>query len=247
MKVLKIISGLFFLLSGSSAYSQIVLERQVVGSAGGSFPINGNIVLEHTIGEAITPTLNGGNYLFTQGFQQPVTGTGFLAINLETTASSCPTSSDGAAKITSISGCNAPYSILWSNGVSEVDSLDRLLPGLYTVTVTTGFCQETAEFEVPAGPAANCQIRIFNAFTPDGDGKSDLWAIENITLDEFRDNKVEVFNRWGQPVFSASNYDNQEVVWNGDSDSGQELQSGTYFYVVDAGGITFKGYVELIR
>ena len=71
--------------------------------------------------------------------------------------------------------------------------------------------------------------------------------IENITLDEFNENKVEVFNRWGQPVFSATNYDNQEVVWRGESETGSELQSGTYFYIVETGGITFKGYVELIR
>ena len=232
---------------GSSTFAQVILERQVIGSGGGSFSLTENTVFEQTIGESITPTLHARDFLLTQGFQQPITGSGFLAIDIETTPSSCPTSSDGTARINSITGCDAPYSILWSNGVSELDSLDRLLPGLYSVTVKTGFCQETVEFEVPSGPEANCRIRIFNAFTPDDDGKSDFWMIENITLDEFNENKVEVFNRWGQPVFSATNYDNQEVVWRGESETGSELQSGTYFYIVETGGITFKGYVELIR
>jgi len=202
--------------------------------------------LEQTIGESAISTIGDNGFTLTQGFHQPLS-TALLNISVETRASSCPTSSDGRAFITSVTGCTPPYEIVWSNGISDVDSLDRLLPGLYSVTVFSGFCQETVEFEVTPGPAANCALRIFNAFTPDGDGKSDTWIIENIELEEFRQNKVEIFNRWGQQVFATSNYNNEDAVWNGESESGIEQASGTYFYVLEAGGTTFKGYIELIR
>lgn len=225
---------------------QIVISRHVIGSAGQSYPLDDNTVLEQTIGEPVIETQTNNNITLTQGFQQPLTE-GLLQIEVSTLPASCPTSSDGGAFITEITGCIPPYSILWSNGVAELDSLDRLLPGFYSVTVSSRFCEETVEFEVISGPATDCELRIFNAFTPDGDGKSDTWTIENIQLPEFRDNSVEIFNRWGQQVFSTKNYDNSQKVWNGQDKSGNELLSGTYYYIVEAGGITYKGYIELIR
>ncbi len=236
----------FLLLLALSSSAQVVLDRQVIGSSGGSFLLNGGVLLEQTIGESVISTIGNNDIALTQGFHQPLTE-GLLSFEVITSASSCPTSSDGSAYITNLTGCIPPYEIVWSNGVIEVDSLDRLLPGFYSVTVFSSFCQETVEFEITPGPSANCALRIFNAFTPDGDGKSDTWTIENITLDEFRQNKVEIFNRWGQQVYSASNYNNEDVVWNGESESGNELLSGTYFYVLETGGVTYKGYIELIR
>jgi gliding motility-associated-like protein len=226
--------------------SQVVIDRQVIGSSGGSFDIGNSLVIEQTIGEPVIETVSDNSVTLTQGFQQPLTE-GLLQFDVATISASCPTSSDGGAFITEITGCIPPYSIEWSNGITQRDSLDRLLPGLYSVTITAGFCQETVEFEVVSGPAADCELRIFNAFTPDGDGKSDTWTIENIDLPDFRENRVEIFNRWGQEVFSTENYDNRERVWNGEDASGNELLSGTYFYIVESGGITYKGYIELIR
>ncbi|MCZ4410412.1 gliding motility-associated C-terminal domain-containing protein [Cryomorphaceae bacterium 1068] len=245
MRKREILTFILMLLALSSS-AQVVLDRQVIGSSGGSFSLNGGLLLEQTIGESVISTIGNNDFTLTQGFHQPLTE-GLLSFDVVTSASSCPTSSDGSAFISNLTGCVPPYEIVWSNGVIEVDSLDRLLPGFYSVTVFSSFCQETVEFEIVPGPATNCALRIFNAFTPDGDGKSDTWTIENITLDEFRQNKVEIFNRWGQQVYSARNYNNEDVVWNGESESGQELLSGTYFYVLETGGITYKGYIELIR
>jgi len=238
---------LSFLLSATFASAQVVVERQVVGSSGGAVLLGENVMYESTIGEPIIGTRQAGEYALTKGFHQPLAENSFLNISVQTKPSSCPNSSDGMAFIDDIIGCEPPYDIRWSNGIVASDTVARLLPGLYSVTIVSAFCEETVEFEVRPGPSENCLLKIFNAFTPNGDGKSDNWRIENIDLSEFRENKVEVFNRWGQPVFSAINYDNQEIVWNGKAENGLELQTGTYFYVIEAGGLTFKGYVELIR
>lgn len=235
---------MMLMLSGTA---QVEIERQVVGSSGGTYTLGGDILIEQTIGEAVISTIGIDETTLTQGFHQPFSAFGILLISVETSPSTCPTSSDGSAVISSISGCAPPYEIVWSNGVVNEDGIDRLLPGFYSLTVVSDFCQETVEFEVLPGPAANCALRIFNAFTPDGDGKSDTWIIENIDLPEFNQNKVEIFNRWGQQVFSARNYNNDDVVWAGESESGTKLSSGTYFYILETGGTTFKGYIELIR
>lgn len=45
------------------------LERQVIGSAGGSF--NGSFQVDWTAGETVVATGSGGSVIITQGFQQP--------------------------------------------------------------------------------------------------------------------------------------------------------------------------------
>ncbi|CAL1520308.1 T9SS type A sorting domain-containing protein [Chitinophaga sp. MM2321] len=53
-----------------TASAQVVLNRQVVASNGGSGVIN-NIQFQYTIGEAVIMPITDGRVLLTQGFQQP--------------------------------------------------------------------------------------------------------------------------------------------------------------------------------
>ncbi|MFT6244866.1 MAG: gliding motility-associated-like protein, partial [Crocinitomicaceae bacterium] len=59
-----------------------------------------------------------------------------------------------------------------------------------------------------------------------------------------------VWNRWGDVVYQADNYAND---WNGTCQAprcigqGEDLPEGTYFYQVDAKGVTKEGYVTLKR
>ena len=68
----------------------------------------------------------------------------------------------------------------------------------------------------------NHLVHVYNALTPNGDGKNDFFYAENIWL--YSDNQLEVYNRWGNIVHSATSYNND---WNGDN-----LPDGTYFYVL---------------
>ncbi|MDF3026439.1 MAG: outer rane adhesin like protein [Fluviicola sp.] len=96
----------------------------------------------------------------------------------------------------------------------------------------------------------NCGIVIPNAFTPDGDGINEVWVIEGI--ENYPDNEVMIYNRWGNLVYSADKYLN---TWGGTSDSnlnvgGEELPTGTYYYVIDTKDETagvLKGYVYIQR
>ena len=81
---------------------------------------------------------------------------------------------------------------------------------------------------------------IPNVFTPNGDGFNDYLIFEN--LEYYPNNKVVVFNRWGQKVLEASPYKND---WDGD-----DYSDGTYFYILELGNLTgtvHKGDITMIR
>ncbi|MCW5909816.1 MAG: gliding motility-associated C-terminal domain-containing protein [Cyclobacteriaceae bacterium] len=94
------------------------------------------------------------------------------------------------------------------------------------------------------------EIIIYNAVSPNNDGQNDSFRIEHITaLDETHENKVSIFNRWGDLVWEGTNYDNDQVVFTGTSKSGADLPSGTYFYKIEfkGGHKTESGYLVLKR
>ncbi len=229
----------------SQTAAQVTLSRQVIGTAGGQVNIGTNVSWSYTMGEAVVGTRNYGVFSLTQGFHQPVP-TSPLQFELIFQAASCPSSTDGSASIISLSGCTPPYSITWSNGTTGI-STDRLSPGLYSVTVQTVDCALSQSFTIEPGPQEDCVLRFFNAFSPNGDAVNDTWRIENINLPEFATNEVEIYNRWGQMVWSGKNYNNTNVVWDGRTSKGQDLPDATYFYIAHLDSRTFKGYVEITR
>jgi gliding motility-associated-like protein len=76
-------------------------------------------------------------------------------------------------------------------------------------------------------------IQVFNAVSPNGDGKHDFLEIQNIQLHP--QNRVRIFNRWGDLVFDIESYDNNEKIFAGKSNRGAkaDLPAGTYFYLIE--------------
>lgn len=82
-----------------------------------------------------------------------------------------------------------------------------------------------------------CDITIYNAISPNGDGANEFLRLEYIEiLDETIMNRVTIFNRWGDKVFEITDYNNSTRVFTGLNNSGNELPSGTYFYRIDFAG-----------
>lgn len=71
---------------------------------------------------------------------------------------------------------------------------------------------------------------IYNVITPNGNGVNDAWIID--CIENYPENKVEIYNRWGDLIISFSHYDNVARVWRGTTKDGQPVPDGTYFYVV---------------
>lgn len=80
------------------------------------------------------------------------------------------------------------------------------------------------------------EIKIPNAFSPNGDGINDVWNI--LGLAAYQNSKTQVFNRWGQQVFESKGY---EKPWDGKL-NGKEVPIGVYYYITD---INENGYWRL--
>lgn len=88
----------------------------------------------------------------------------------------------------------------------------------------------------------NCDDELLNVFTPNGDGVNDYFSIDEAII--FPNNKIIIYNRWGNVVFEESGYRN---TFNGEG-----LTPGVYFYLFyrdfsNQPGDYYRGFVELIR
>jgi gliding motility-associated-like protein len=123
--------------------------------------------------------------------------------------------------------------------------------GCYYVTAISRFGTESAKSNVVCND--NCaDFKLPNVFTPNGDGKNDLFKpltcsvfVESVTF--------VVYNRWGNKIFESNS---PAINWDGKTTDGQEVASGTYFYQAivkyktlqrDSEPVTLKGWVQLIR
>lgn len=96
-------------------------------------------------------------------------------------------------------------------------------------------CYEDSSFNVEV---LNCSIP--KGISPNGDGLND-----HFDLSFFNITKVQIFNRYGEEVYShGPGYTNQ---WQGQSNSGGMLPSGTYFYTVITPFETLTGWVQLVQ
>jgi gliding motility-associated-like protein len=86
---------------------------------------------------------------------------------------------------------------------------------------------------------------IYNLITPNGDNSNDTWSIKGI--EDFPDNTIVIFNRWGDKVRDFSKYDNINVFWDGTNNKGEILPSATYYYILtikDVGSRTGWIYLQ---
>ncbi|MES2800800.1 MAG: tandem-95 repeat protein [Bacteroidota bacterium] len=97
--------------------------------------------------------------------------------------------------------------------------------------------------------AETCTVIVPEIFSPNWDGKNDVLFITGIFA--YPGNTFTVYNRWGQPVLKATDYQNN---WSGKNEvetwlPDTTLPVGTYFYVLDLndGSAPMKGYIYLTR
>ena len=87
-------------------------------------------------------------------------------------------------------------------------------------------------------------LTIIAGFTPNGDGVNDFFEIKGIQ--NFPGNELNVFNKWGEPIFRMKNYDNS---WDGtDPKTGASVANPetVFYYVFDNGaGELFSGYLRI--
>jgi gliding motility-associated-like protein len=109
-----------------------------------------------------------------------------------------------------------------------------------------------AEYLLPDDitPEPGNDIVIYNAISPNGDGKNDSFLIQYIDIiPETQNNRVTIFNRWGDTVFTITGYNNDDRIFRGENSNGKALPTGTYFYKIEyaSGRKTETGYLALKR
>ncbi|TLP74009.1 gliding motility-associated C-terminal domain-containing protein [Maribacter sp. ACAM166] len=81
------------------------------------------------------------------------------------------------------------------------------------------------------------EIEVFNVITPNGDGIHDILRITG--LQNYPNNTLKIYNRWGVSVYMTRAYDTEGNVFDGTSegritvDVDRKLPVGTYFYILD--------------
>ncbi|QXP55799.1 gliding motility-associated C-terminal domain-containing protein [Cellulophaga sp. HaHa_2_95] len=100
------------------------------------------------------------------------------------------------------------------------------------------------------------EVEVFNVVTPNGDGVHDYLTISG--LENFPNNTIKIYNRWGVLVFVTKAYNTQGNIFTGSSNGRVTVQKdnmlpvGTYFYILDYGDAsgTMKsksGYIYINR
>jgi gliding motility-associated-like protein len=103
--------------------------------------------------------------------------------------------------------------------------------GSITQTFQTSNFDDFVDYQIP------------NVFTPNGDGKNDVFTLNtNGFLGPCVN--LQVFNRWGQKMFESFGND---ITWTGRNFAGEECVTGTYFYTLTLNDMSFNGNVYLNR
>jgi len=147
--------------------------------------------------------------------------------------------------------------------IGRTDSLEDGF--LYYQLLESGPTQETLVYELCSDACpeacsealitivinqAEKEIDIPNGITPNGDGLNDTFVFEIIDEsdpEDIPDNRLIIFNRWGDIVYDQPNYDN---TWNGVNERGEPLPRGTYYYVLYlniADQLVIRGDVTIVE
>ncbi len=265
----KIVFLVFIFVSSCLLEAQINgVDRFVISSGG-----NGDV----TIGETIIGTSpnngSGSSTYFLLGFQQPELSAGtqnpsngvYSVSGDLLNQVSCKGNKDGKYRLNLLNVKGKITIELLDINKGKLDLLveqksfnvtvveypiDGLTKGNYSAIVTyesaTDTIVEIELFEIIERDIICTNLNPVSGITPNDDGVNDAWIIEGIT--NFKDNEVEIFNRWGQTVWSGKGYNNKDIVFKGFSNQDKKLNDGTFFYVIlpDKELKPLKGWLEII-
>lgn len=239
----------------------LVCINKPVDFTNNSNNIFGNIISsEWLINNTLVSTNNNGfNYTFNHS--------GNYVISLKnTTANGCSTSATknilvepalaNAGRDTTVLE-NQPFVLQGSGGANYfwqppigLDNITKANP--------TGILNNNQQYILRATTAQGCigfdtvvitvlrNLKIPNAFSPNGDGINETWGIEQ--LKDYPNAVVQIFNRNGQLMYTAKG--NNITSWNGTINN-QPVPVSTYYYIITLNNVLrnkpISGWVMVVR
>jgi gliding motility-associated-like protein len=233
----------------------VILEFPTLNAgftAGGTFSSTGGLSLNGTTGEINIPNSTPGVYTITYAIAAntatcQVTGTNSTQImiippvTIELTGG-CE-SVNYILTANPVNGSFVPEtaSYSWQNAagieVGTTQSIRVTEVDVYTVTITVDGCstESPLPFDVTS---VSCEIQ--KGISVNNDGLNDTFDLSGYDV-----KKLTIFNRLGMKVYSRNNYVDE---WGGNSDDGDELPDGTYYYVIEQRSGTVKtGWIYINR
>jgi gliding motility-associated-like protein len=171
-----------------------------------------------------------------------------LSVSSQQTIELCP---DSLVTFTysSDAGVNGTYQWEFDNQNYNGNTMTVTWGEIGTYTMFLRFeslpgCSDTISYTVNVKPCSITSIYIPNSFTPNGDGKNDVFKPVG---ESYSDLTMYIYDRWGVMIFESKD----SVGWDG-TYKGKSCQQGVYVYVVrwyDQTKIVKQsvGHVSLIR
>jgi len=145
-------------------------------------------------------------------------------------------------------------SYMWSFGDSSISASNKPQSHTYKDTgtykiklmITNGNCKDSTYQTVRI--LLPLLVYIPNSFTPNGDGRNDIFKAEG---DGFTNFEMMIFDRWGQLIFTSDDIDKG---WNGKANMGSDISMvDAYIYVINLRSsynkhdYTYKGVFNLLK
>jgi gliding motility-associated-like protein len=168
-------------------------------------------------------------------------GAPIVITEVDSVASECE-EANGSLTVLATGG-NGGFTYEWQGNVQGA-TLTDIDAGNYSVTVTDAEgCTSSQVVDLGCTPLIPIIVPQF--ISPNADNLNETWIIQN--LEFYPDNKVTVYNRWGNVVYEAEPYNND---WNGHykGTKAEALPSATYFYVIDTKKKSqdpYTGFIEI--
>ena len=115
---------------------------------------------------------------------------------------------------------------------------EGLCPGVYEIQVTDdNGCQTVTMVAEVLDRRFPC-LSARDVITPNGDGLNEAFVITCSDGNEAIDNNLQIFNRWGQLVYRAADYDCSDEdrglnCFEGKTNDGTILPEGPYYYIFE--------------
>jgi gliding motility-associated-like protein len=144
--------------------------------------------------------------------------------------------------VTFTNGSTGASAYSWNFGTGSLSSAQNPTftyntGGTYQVILTAshGTCSDTAMRTIIVDQPI--EVTVPNIFSPNGDNINDEFFIVTSGVTELN---CEIFNRWGQKVFTLSS---PTQKWDGKLNNGNTATEGTYYYMLNAKSYDGKQHI----